>query len=51
MAEGRQVKLEYDQANNHLGHKDPYGRTLAFVFLEDGALVNAKIIRQGYGHA
>jgi micrococcal nuclease len=45
------VKLDYDQANNHLGHKDQYGRTLAYIFLEDGTLLNAEIIRQGYGHA
>jgi len=25
--------------------------TLAYVFLEDGTLLNAEIIRQGYGHA
>jgi micrococcal nuclease len=29
MAEGKQIRLEYDQANNHLDHKDRYGRTLA----------------------
>ena len=49
MAEGKRVKLEYDQANTHLGHKDRYGRTFAFVFLEDGTLLNAEIIRHGYG--
>ena len=32
-------------------HKDRYGRTLAFIFLEDGTLLNAEIIRQGYGYA
>ena len=26
-------------------------RTLAYVFLEDGTLLNAEIIKQGYGHA
>jgi micrococcal nuclease len=36
LAEGKRVKLDYDQANNHLGHKDQYGRTLAYIFLEDG---------------
>lgn len=51
MAEGKRVKLEYDDANKHLGHKNRYGRTLAYIFLEDGTLVNAAIIRQGYGHA
>jgi micrococcal nuclease len=33
------------------GHKDRYGRTLAYIFLEDDTLLNAEIIRQGYGHA
>jgi micrococcal nuclease len=51
LAEGKRVKLEYDPANAHIEHKDRYGRTLAYVFLEDGTLVNAEIIRQGYGHA
>ena len=27
------------------------GRTLAYVFLEDGTLLNAEIIKQGYGFA
>ena len=51
MAEEKRVKLEDDQANTHLGHKDRYGRTLAYIFLKDGTLLNAEIIRQGYGHA
>jgi micrococcal nuclease len=51
LAEGKRIRLEYDQANNHLGHKDQYGRTLAYIFLDDGTLLNAEIIRQGYGHA
>jgi len=51
VAEGKRIRLEYDQANAHIDHKDRYGRTLAYVFLADGALLNAEIIRQGYGHA
>jgi len=31
--------------------KDKYGRTLAYVFLEDGTFLNAEIIKQGYGFA
>ncbi len=52
-AERKLVRLEYDQANAARGHKDntPQRRTLAYVFLEDGTLLNAEIIRQGYGHA
>ena len=51
MVEGKRVRLEYDPSNAARGHKDQYGRTLAFIFLEDGTLLNAEIIRQGYGHA
>jgi len=36
MVQGKRVRLEFDQANAHLGHKDRYRRTLAYVFLEDG---------------
>jgi micrococcal nuclease len=43
---GKDVRLEYDQR-----HRDNYGRTLAFVYLEKGTCVNAEIIRQGYGVA
>ena len=46
LAEGRRVRLEYDQAR-----RDRYGRTLAYVYLEDDTFLNAEIIRQGYGHA
>ena len=46
MAEGKRVRLEYDWQR-----QDRYGRTLAYVFLEDGRLLNAEIVRQGYGHA
>ena len=45
------MKLEYDQANAHIQHKDRYSRILAYVFLDDGTLINAEIIRQGYGFA
>jgi micrococcal nuclease len=46
MAEGKRVRLAYDQQRT-----DRYGRTLAYVYLEDGTFLNAEIIRQGYGHA
>lgn len=47
LAEGRRVRLEFDPAAG----RDPYGRTLAYVYLEDGTFLNAEIIRQGYGFA
>lgn len=46
MVEGKQVKIEYDWQR-----KDKYGRTLAYVYLEDGFFLNAEIIKQGYGFA
>ncbi len=46
MVEGKKVRLEYDQTR-----KDRYGRTLAYVYLEDGTHLNAEIVKQGYGHA
>ena len=46
LLEGRKVRLEYDQEQT-----DRYGRTLAYVYLEDGTFANSEIIRQGYGHA
>lgn len=46
MAEGRRVRLEFDQERH-----DRYGRTLAYVYLDDGTFLNAEIIRQGYGFA
>ena len=46
MVEGKKVKLEYDWQR-----KDRYGRTLAYVYLEDGTHLNAEIIKQGFGFA
>jgi micrococcal nuclease len=46
LVEGKTVRLEYDQQ-----HTDKYDRTLAYVYLMDGRMVNAEIIQQGYGFA
>jgi len=46
LVEGKKVSLAYD-----LNKKDKYGRTLAYVYLEDGTFLNAEIIKQGYGFA
>jgi micrococcal nuclease len=53
MVEGKRVRLELDPANAATGHRDntPQKRTLAYVFLDDGMLLNAEIIKQGYGFA
>ena len=47
MAERKRVWLEYDP---QVGRKDRYERTLAYVYLPDGTLLNREIIRRGYGH-
>lgn len=46
LAEGRTVRLEFDQERT-----DRYGRTLAYVYLDDNTFLNAEIIRRGYGFA
>jgi micrococcal nuclease len=46
LVQGKRVRLEYDQQR-----QDKYGRTPAYVLLEDGTFVNAEIICQGYGFA
>lgn len=41
---GKKVKLEFDAVK-----RDKYGRLLAYVYLEDGTFVNARIIEDGFG--
>jgi micrococcal nuclease len=43
MLNGKKVRLEFD-----VTQKDRFGRTLAYVYLEDGTFVNAELIRKGY---
>lgn len=43
----REVRLEYEPA--HL--VDASGRTLAYVYLRDGTLLNGELIKRGYGNA
>jgi micrococcal nuclease len=40
---GKKVRFEYD-----VGQFDKYGRTLAYVYLEDGTFVNATLVKNGY---
>ncbi len=51
MVQRKRVILEFDQANAHIGHKDKYRLSLAYVFLDDVTFLNAEIIKQGYGFA
>ena len=43
LIDGKKVRLEYD-----IGHYDRYGRTLAYVYLEDGTFINADLVKNGY---
>jgi len=40
---GKKVRLEFD-----VDRFDRYGRTLAYVYLENGIFVNADLVRNGY---
>lgn len=44
---GKLVQLEYDESQ---GTRDTYGRLLAYVYLEDGQMVNRKMIAEGYAY-
>jgi len=39
----KRIRLEFDKK-----HFDRYGRTLAYVYLEDGTFVNKELVRLGY---
>lgn len=43
---GKRIRLEKD-----VDLKDNYGRTLAYVYLEDGTFVNRLLVEEGYARA
>jgi micrococcal nuclease len=43
LVQGKRVRLEFD-----VERYDKYKRILAYVYLEDGTFVNAKIVQEGY---
>lgn len=47
LAGGKIVRLEYDETQNT---RDTYDRLLAYVYLEDGEMVNRKMIAEGYAY-
>lgn len=47
LAENKKVRLEYDDSQ---GYRDTYGRMLAYVYLEDGQMLNRKMIAEGYAY-
>lgn len=46
LVQGRRVRLDHDRER-----QDRYGRTLGYLWLEDGTFVNFEIVRRGYGFA
>ena len=44
LVQGKRVKLEFD-----VERRDRYGRLLAYVYLPDGKMLNAEILKEGYG--
>jgi micrococcal nuclease len=47
LAKGQIVRLEYDDTQSL---RDTYGRLLAYVYLEDGQMINRKMIAEGYAY-
>src|SRR3989339_1288678 len=45
MVAGKRVRLEFDGER-----EDRYGRKLAYVFLENGEMINALLLRNGLAH-
>jgi len=43
LVDGKTVRLEFD-----VQQYDKYGRTLAYIYLEDGTFVNAWLVENGY---
>jgi len=43
MLEGKKVRLEFD-----VQHRDKYARLLAYVYLEDGRMINKILVEEGY---
>lgn len=47
IAGGKIVRLEYDDTQDA---RDTYGRILAYVYLEDGQMLNRKMVAEGYAY-
>ena len=47
IASGKIVRLEYDDSQSL---RDTYGRLLAYVYLEDGQMINRKMVAEGYAY-
>jgi micrococcal nuclease len=47
LADAKNVFLETDTSQ---GERDKFGRLLAYVYLEDGQMLNRKMIAEGYAY-
>ena len=47
LADGKIVRLEYDDTQSK---RDAYDRILAYVYLEDGQMLNRKMVAEGYAY-
>jgi micrococcal nuclease len=47
LAGGKMVKLEFDETQST---RDAYNRLLAYVYLDDGEMLNRKMIAEGYAY-
>ncbi len=47
LASGQNVKLEFDDSQSY---RDIYNRLLAYVYLQDGEMLNRKMIAEGYAY-
>lgn len=47
LVQGKLVRLEYDDSQ---GMRDAYDRLLAYVYLEDGQMINRKMVAEGYAY-
>jgi micrococcal nuclease len=47
LAQGKIVRLEYDETQDL---RDAYNRILAYVYLEDGQMLNRKMVAEGYAY-
>lgn len=47
IAKGKIVRLEYDDSQ---ALRDTYDRLLAYVYLEDGQMINRKMVAEGYAY-
>jgi micrococcal nuclease len=46
--QGQKIRLEFDSVNAATENKGPAGQTLAYVYTQDGSLLNGELIRQGH---